>query len=175
MAGHTENSVVINAARDLVWRITNDVAAWPELFSEYAAVQILRTTGNTVRFRLTMRPDERGRVWQWVSERTADPRTYTVHAHRVEPGPFEYMNIRWEFTEENGATLMRWTQDFQLRPDAPLNDAAMADRINRNSAREMRRIKALIEAVADRDRRASTASQPGQRQQRREQAQTWRS
>lgn len=72
MWGHTENSILIDAPLEVVWDSTNDVRSWPNLFSEYAAVDVLAEDGDTVRFRLTMRPDEAGQVWSWVSERTVD-------------------------------------------------------------------------------------------------------
>ncbi|UNO40778.1 SRPBCC family protein [Streptomyces sp. MST-110588] len=146
--GSTDNRVTVDAPMDLVWSMTNDLESWPELFSEYAAVDILDTTGATVRFRLTMRPDENGRVWSWVSERTPDPATRTVVARRVETGPFAYMRIRWDYREVPGGVEMRWRQEFAMKPDAPLDDAAMTARINRNSVREMGRIKSLVEERA---------------------------
>ena len=39
MAGHTDNEIVIAAPVDLVWDVTNDLENWPQLFSEYAAVE----------------------------------------------------------------------------------------------------------------------------------------
>jgi hypothetical protein len=146
--GHTDNSVVIDAPMDLVWSMTNDVSSWPWLFTEYASADILARDGDTVRFRLTMHPDEQGRVWSWVSERTPDPVTRTVVARRVETGPFDHMNIRWAYREVPGGVEMRWVQDFAMKPEAPVDDAAMTDRINRNSVREMGRIKALVETAA---------------------------
>nr|BFE63811.1 SRPBCC family protein [Dactylosporangium thailandense] len=147
MAGHTENEIVIDAPMDLVWRLTNDVPGWPELFSEYASAEVLAREGETVRFRLTMHPDEEGRVWSWVSERTPDAATRTVSAHRVETGPFEYMRIHWDYTEVPGGVRMRWVQDFAMKPTAPVDDAGMTARINRNSAVQMGRIKSLVEAA----------------------------
>lgn len=41
MAGHTQNEITISAPVDLVWDMTNDVANWPRLFSEYATAEIL--------------------------------------------------------------------------------------------------------------------------------------
>lgn len=148
MAGHTDNEIVIDAPFDLVWDMTNDVASWPELFSEYAAVEILHREGDTVRFRLTMHPDENGRVWSWVSERTADRRAGTARARRVETGPFEYMRIRWEYTSTREGVKMRWIQDFHMKPEAPVDTAGMTDRINRNSVVQMRRIKERVEDAA---------------------------
>ena len=86
-----------------------------------------------MRFRLSMHPDENGTVWSWVSERTADRSARRVTARRVEPGPFEYMNIEWTYAEGDGGTWMRWVQDFRMRPEAPIGTAAMTDRINANS------------------------------------------
>src|SRR5205085_7658727 len=36
--GHTDNSIMIDADLDHVWRMTNDLAAWPDLFTEYSEV-----------------------------------------------------------------------------------------------------------------------------------------
>ena len=78
-------------------------------------------------------PTRTGWSWSWVSERTADPVSRQVRAHRVETGPFEYMRIHWRYTEEAGGTRMTWTQDFAMRPTAPVDNAAMTERINTNS------------------------------------------
>ncbi len=148
MSGHTDNSVWIDADIDTVWVITNNLESWPELFTEYASVEILEKRGNTVRFRLTMHPDGGGNVWSWVSERVLDPDNHHVRARRVETGPFEYMRIEWTYTSEGGGTRMRWVQDFQMRPAAPLDDEQMTNRINVNTRREMGVIKSKVEAAA---------------------------
>jgi|GEM_PF-288531 aromatase len=146
--GHTENSVVIAAPLDLVWNLTNDVAGWPGLFTEYQSVQILDRRGDTIRFRLTMYPDDNGVVWSWVSERTADPVRREVHAHRVETGPFEYMRIHWRYAEVPGGTRMTWIQDFAMKPTAPVTTAQMTDRINANSRIQLDVIRDRIERIA---------------------------
>ncbi|RKN40592.1 SRPBCC family protein [Micromonospora endolithica] len=146
--GHTENSVLIAAPLPLVWAVTNDVAGWPELFTEYARAEILHRDGNTVRFRLTMHPDENGVAWSWVSERTVDPTSHEVHARRVETGPFEYMRIHWRYTTEPGGTRMTWVQDFAMKPTAPIDNAGMTDRINTNSAVQLAVIREKIERLA---------------------------
>ena len=145
MSAHTDNSVDIAADIDDVWRLTNDLASWPELFTEYAAVQILDEHDSTFRFRLTMHPDENGNAWSWVSERTLDRAAYRVTARRIEPGWFEYMNITWTYAPSPTGTVMRWVQDFRMRPDSPLDDAAMAARINHNSTIQMAHIRDRIE------------------------------
>lgn len=146
--GHVDNSVFIDSDLDHVWEITNDVENWPNLFTEYATAEILDQQGATVRFRLAMHPDENGKVWSWVSERTPDKANRRVVARRVEPGPFEFMNIEWLYTKEGGGTRMRWIQDFRMRPDAPIDTAAMTDRINANTAVQMDIIRKKIEQEA---------------------------
>jgi aromatase len=146
--GHTENSIVIAADIDVVWAITNDLASWPELFTEYAAVEILEQEENRFLFRLTMRPDANGTVWSWVSERTLDPAKHLVRAHRVETGPFEYMNIEWTYESTEAGTVMRWVQDFRMRPTAPVDDEWMTSNINTNSRREMAVIRDKVERAA---------------------------
>jgi aromatase len=148
VSGHTDNSVFIDAGIDLVWQVTNDVPNWPRLFTEYAAAEILARDGNTVRFRLTMHPDENGTVWSWVSERTLHRDTWSVVARRVEPGPFEYMNIEWTYRPEGVGTRMRWVQEFAMRADAPLDDAAMVHRIDANSRIQMNLIRDKVERLA---------------------------
>lgn len=146
MSGRTDCRVVIHAPLERVWRVTNDVAGWPHLFTEYAAAEILEQRDDYVRFRLTTHP-ENGTAWSWVSERHLDPATRTVRARRVETGPFEYMDIRWEYTEIAPDTVeMRWTQDFAMKPTAPLDDAGMTARINRNTPIQMAHIKQVVEA-----------------------------
>lgn len=144
-AGHTENSVVIAAPLSYVWDMTNDVERWPDLFTEYQSVRVLERDGDTVRFRLTMFPDETGAVWSWVSERTVDTSARQVRAHRVETGPFEYMKIHWRYEVQAEGTRMTWVQDFAMRPDAPVDDAWMTQRINTNSKLQMDIIRTRVE------------------------------
>ena len=149
MAGHTENSVVIDAPFQLVWDMTNDVANWTNLFTEYKSAEILQSTADTVTFRLTMHADENGVEWSWVSQRKVDVANREVHAHRVETGPFEYMLIHWIYsTEADGSVRMTWIQDFRMKPTAPVDDQQMADRLNHNSPIQLNVIKQKIEAAA---------------------------
>ena len=146
----TDNSVVIDAPIELVWERMNDVENWPNLFTEYAKVEILERQENTIRFRLTTHPDPEyeGQVWSWVSERTVDPATYTTKSRRIETGPFEYMKIDWYFEPVDGSTRMRWVQDFAMKPSAPATDEQAEDYMNRNTKEQMSVIKERLEAAA---------------------------
>lgn len=146
--GRTEQAIVIDAPLDEVWRQTNDVAAWPELFSEYAKAEILTATENTVTFRLTMHPDENGTMWSWVSERTQDRETGVVRARRVETGPFEFMNIVWLYREVEGGVELRWQQEFAMKPGAPVDTATMTARISANSTLQLALIRGRVEERA---------------------------
>ncbi|GAU71008.1 putative polyketide cyclase I [Streptomyces sp. NBRC 110611] len=157
MPGHTENDITIAAPLDLVWDITNDIEDWPQLFSEYAAVEVLSREGDKTTFRLTMHPDDNGTVWSWVSERVIDRRNRSVRARRVETGPFEHMDIHWRYTEIPGGTSMHWTQDFAMKPQAPVDDKGMTELINRNSRIQMELIRDKIEQ-RDRELRTTTVS-----------------
>ncbi|MEU9153187.1 SRPBCC family protein [Streptomyces sp. NPDC048417] len=148
MTGHTQNEITISAPVDLVWDMTNDVANWTQLFSEYAGVEILEEEGNKVTFRLTMHPDENGKVWSWVSERETDRPNLSVRARRVETGPFAHMNIRWQYEEVPAGTRMIWVQDFAMKPEAPVDDEWMTDNINKNSKVQMALIRDKIEKAA---------------------------
>jgi mannose-6-phosphate isomerase-like protein (cupin superfamily)/ribosome-associated toxin RatA of RatAB toxin-antitoxin module len=148
MAGHTEQSIVIDAPFQLVWDMTNDVPAWPGLFSEYAKAEVLKRAEDTVTFRLTMHPDENGQVWSWVSERRLDRAAREVSARRIETGPFEYMDIHWIYREEPGGVRMTWIQDFHMKPTAPVTDEQMTDRLNSASPVQLSLIKERVEDAA---------------------------
>ena len=157
MSAHTENSILISGPMDVVWDMTNDIESWPQLFSEYQSVEIIRRDGDTVRFRLALHPDENGKVWSWVSDRTPDVLARTCRSMRVEPGPFKYMFLYWEYLQMPDGVVLRWVQDFEMKPGMPLDDEGMAARINQNSVTQLARIKSRIEAAA-RDRQGMGAN-----------------
>ncbi|MEV8635691.1 cupin domain-containing protein [Streptosporangium sp. NPDC051023] len=147
MPAHTSNEIVVDAPIDFVWAVTNDVRSWPNLFTEYAATEVLEESPESVTFRLTMHPDEKGNVWSWVSLRELDRANWTVRARRVETGFFEYMNLRWEYEQvEEERTRMRWEQDFTMKPQAPIDDEGMRERLDRNTVIQMKAVKEAVEA-----------------------------
>lgn len=147
MAARTDNSVVIGAPLDAVWELTNELERWTELFAEYQSVEILERRGDTVRFRLTMHPDEQGTVHSWVSERTRDPANHVVRARRIETGPFQHMNLRWEYEPVDGGTALRWVQEFTMKPEAPVDDATAARMLDERTRTEMAHVKAAVERL----------------------------
>jgi aromatase len=147
MSGHTDNSILIAAPVERVWEVANDIERWPELFAgEYASAEVLERGDRRVTFRLTTEPRD-GNVYSWTSERFLDRDAGTVHARRIDLGPFRYMHIFQSFTPEAGGTRLRWVQDFEIRPGAPITDEQMAARINAGSARNLATHKAIIEGT----------------------------
>lgn len=122
-----ENQVEIAAPIGYVWNAVNNVREWTELFTEYAAVEVLAEGENWVTFRLTLHPDANGVSWSWVSRRRWNRDSWTVRAWRIERGNFEFMRLRWTFEPlAKDRTRMTWAQEFRMKPSAPLDDAAMA-------------------------------------------------
>jgi aromatase len=150
MAAHTDNAVDIKAPLEFVWERMMDVENWPTLFSEYAKAEIVERDGDTIQFRLTTHPDPdyEGKVWSWVSERTADSASHSSKSRRIETGPFQYMNIEWYFEEVPDGTRMRWVQDFSMNPGAPANDEQAEEYMNKNTKTQMGVIKERLEAQA---------------------------
>jgi aromatase len=157
MPAHTDNAIEINAPRDWVWEHMMNVEDWPNLYSEYAKAEILEREGDRIVFRLTTHPDPEwnGQVWSWTSERVADPSTYTSKSKRIETGPFQYMNISWSFEDTGGGTLMRWVQDFSMKPEAPVSDEQAQENMNKSTREQMRVVKERLEARAAAERGGS--------------------
>jgi aromatase len=150
MAAHTDNAVDVKAPLEFVWERMMDVESWPTLFSEYAKAEIVERDGDTIQFRLTTVPDPdyEGKVWSWVSERVADPKSHSSKSRRIETGPFQYMTIEWFFEEIPDGTRMRWVQDFSMNPEAPANDEQAEEYMNKNTKTQMGVIKERLETEA---------------------------
>ena len=111
-----------------------DIESWPDLFTEYAKAEVTRAgRRHGSQFRLTTHPDPEydGQVWSWVSERMADPASYTSKSQRIETGPFEFMNIEWYFEEADEGTKHALGPGLLMKPDAPADDETAQEYMNR--------------------------------------------
>ena len=135
-------SVYIDDNIDRVFKITNDLSRWVELFGgEYSNVNILEAHTDRVKFELT---NEEGR--KWVSVRHYDLDGYAVHAERLSPKfPFKFMKIYWDYQVKDHGTLMTWRQEFEV-------DDSLSDKKNKiyhfildHTEANQKRIKKLIE------------------------------
>ena len=158
VAGHTDNSIGIDAPPEFVFDVTNDFDRWTEMFDEYAKVEVLERDGACVRFRLTTKPDEEGEVHTWASRRCMDRTSLTIDAQRLEPlVPWAEMNIHWDYEPagESG-TRMRWIQDFRIADGLPYTDEQGEEFINGNSSGEMESIKRYVEKAWAESRSSSS-------------------
>jgi aromatase len=146
VAGHTESSIRIDAPRDFVFRVTNDLGQWPAMFTEYATVEIEEEGERHFVFRLTTKPDKEGKVYSWVSRRDLHPDEFRIEARRIEPlFPFASMDIRWWYDEDGDGTVMRWQQDFTVAPGAGFSEQDAEAYITASSHEQMTAIRAYVE------------------------------
>ncbi len=68
------------------------------------------------------------------------------------------LHILWQYEDRSDGVRMRWVQDFRTKPSAAVDDAGMTERINRNTAVQMQRIKDLVEKAAAEQGRMSASS-----------------
>lgn len=147
--GYIRNSVLIHAPIDDVFRLTNNVRTWPELFSEYASSEVLEESENSVTFRLTTHPDEQGTQWSWISTRWTDAERKSTRSERdPSSGPFKQMVIRWWYDKvDETSTVMTWEQEFTMKPTAPFSDEHATNHLNGQTKIQQRVIKERVEAM----------------------------
>jgi aromatase len=159
MAGHTCNSIVINAPYDLVFDISNDIPRWTELFgSEYKKAEVVKKEASKITFRLT---DDEDKSWQ--SWRLLFKDKYFTYSEREEPKfPFKYMKIIWLYTPKlegmalaNGSQTtaslpveLTWIQHFEMDEKAKFNYEQVEGFINKHSKENLNIFKEVIEKEA---------------------------
>ncbi|MCX5700411.1 MAG: SRPBCC family protein [Candidatus Omnitrophica bacterium] len=145
MAGHTCNSIVINAPYEKIFDISNDITRWTELFgTEYKKAEVVKKEANKITFRLT---DEDDKSWQ--SWRLLFKDKYFAYAEREEPKfPFKYMKIVWLYTPKPEGIEMTWIQHFEMEKDFKFNDQQIEGFINEGSKENLKIFKRIIEKEA---------------------------
>lgn len=145
--GYIRNAVHIHAPIEDVFRLTNNVRMWPELFTEYASCEVLEETEDSVTFQLTTNPDESGTQWSWVSTRwTNAERKSTYSKRNPEAGPFKQMTLRWWYDSLGEAdTIMTWEQEFSMKPEAPFSDEHATQHLNTTTRIQQKIIKERVE------------------------------
>lgn len=147
--GYIRNVVAIEAPLDEVFRRTNDVRIWPELFTEYKSCEVLEEQTGDVTFRLTTHPDENGQTWSWISRRQTDfARKSTYSEREPDSGPFARMELRWWYDSLGSSlTLMTWEQEFTMRPTAPVTEQGATDYLNKHTRIQQQVIKERVERM----------------------------
>ncbi len=145
--GYIRNAVLIHAPVEDVFRLTNNVSSWPDLFTEYASSEVIKEEENSVTFRLTTHPDEAGVKWSWISTRWTDADRMSTHSERnPTEGPFKHMDIRWWYNSVGDTdTVMTWEQEFIMKPESPITDEQATNHLNRQTRIQQQVIKERVE------------------------------
>lgn len=145
MKGYTENKTVILGDALSVFRLTNDVKKWADLFSEYKVVDILEDKGNLIVFQLTTFDGK-----SWLSERKIDEQKMLATARRIRPMfPFTEMYITWKYEKlpNNIGVIMTWIQEFDVDPKCGHEVYDMESYINRSTRKQMKSVKNKVECL----------------------------
>lgn len=147
--GYIRNVVVIEAPVDDVFRLTNDVRTWPDLFTEYKSSEVLEEAAGDVTFRLTTHPDENGQSWSWIARRQTNfERKSTFSEREPDSGPFAKMEIRWWYDSLGPTiTLMTWEQKFTIRSGAPVSEQEATSYLNKHTKIQQQVIKERVEKM----------------------------
>ncbi|MHB8595577.1 MAG: TcmI family type II polyketide cyclase [Ktedonobacteraceae bacterium] len=145
--GYIRNAVLIHAPVDDVFKLTNNVRTWPDLFTEYASSEVLAETEDSVTFQLTTQPDETGTQWSWVSTRWTNAERKSTYSERnPTAGPFQQMTIRWWYDAAGATdTVMTWEQEFTMKPEAPFTEEVATNHLNSQTRIQQQVIKERIE------------------------------
>lgn len=149
MDGYTENRVVIMRDLDHVFKLTNRIDLWPQLFTEYKEALVLEQDGNEIKFRLTTFSDGLKPERIWISKRYIDRENLVAHAERLDPKfPFEYMKIRWDYEQLPGniGVVMTWIQNFNVDPNCKFNNVQMESFLNRATHDQIKAVKKNVES-----------------------------
>ncbi len=141
-----EQSIVIRGDVDQIFTITNDIERWPELFKEYQHARVLAIyrSGRFARldFELT---NAEGETWQ--SWRILDYEARVAIAQRGAPMfPFRYMHLAWRYEQVEEGVKLTWIQDFEMDPNAPVNNDQALARMLAHMAHNQEHFKEILEA-----------------------------
>jgi ribosome-associated toxin RatA of RatAB toxin-antitoxin module len=113
----TENSILIKAPRDEIFRVTSDLANWPKLLPHYRWIRVVKRDGTALIVKMAAR-----RGWlpiQWTSRFEAtDGELRFHHLKAFTRG----MDVKWTFTQTDEGVrvrisheLNRWYGNFLAR------------------------------------------------------------
>ncbi len=121
---HTENSAVIQASLETVYKYASEIDRWPDILPHYRWVRVVREEGNR---RLAEMAARRGWIpvrWMAVQELIPDEPTITYHHVG---GITKGMDVAWTF--EPGPEAVKVTIRHDLRLRWPLIGGWVANRI----------------------------------------------
>jgi ribosome-associated toxin RatA of RatAB toxin-antitoxin module len=121
---HTENSVVIHAPLDVIYRYASEIDHWPEILPHYRWVRVMRRDGNRRLAEMAARRD-----WipvRWTAVQELFPDTPQITYHHV-GGITKGMDVVWTFERRPEEIKVSIQHDLQLR--WPLIGGWVTDRV----------------------------------------------
>jgi ribosome-associated toxin RatA of RatAB toxin-antitoxin module len=142
MAIHTEHSVAVSAAPEVLFDLIGDVTRWPAIFEPTVHVEHLHRALGEERFQLWALAG--GEVKTWVSRRTLDHvrRHITFEQERTQ-APIGSMSGSWTFHPAGGGTEVVLTHDFTAVD--PAHDDRLTAIVDTNSNRELAALRTVAE------------------------------
>jgi ribosome-associated toxin RatA of RatAB toxin-antitoxin module len=152
---HTENSTLIRADLDTIYRLAATIEDWPTILPHYRWVRVLRDDGDRRLVEMAARRDAFPVWWQAEQRREPTiPRITFRHVRGVTAG----MAVEWRFEPTGDGVRVSILHDLDLR--WPLIGGLVGERVigplfvAHIAGKTLARIKALAEAAAP-------AGQPG--------------
>jgi aromatase len=133
----TRHSVEIDADVESVYRLVENVAAWPAIFGPTVYVLPLERDGNRERFRIWATVN--GKVARWTSARSLDPENRCISFEQEHPdAPLAAMGGRWEFrATRRGGTEVVLHHHFRMVDESPEAADWVRRALDHNSAAEL--------------------------------------
>jgi aromatase len=121
---HAENSIVMSATADLIFRTASDLELWPDILSHYRWVRFLEKSPS--RSVVVMAARRSGIPIQWTSELRVDSEKQEIHFHHLKAFT-RGMHVVWTLHRHPEGTEVRIRHD--LTPRIPIIGRFIAERI----------------------------------------------
>ena len=119
---HKENSILINAPRDLIFEAAADLSQWPRILPHYRWIRYIK---KSQRKNLVVMAARRGWIpIKWTSEQEIDRELCQVRFHHLKAFT-KGMDVVWTFTETPTGVEVRIAHE--LKPPIPLIGSLIAD------------------------------------------------
>jgi aromatase len=143
----TEHKVNVGAPAERVYALIADVGGWPETFPPSVHAEVIERDGDAELIRLWATAN--GAAKTWTSRRRHDPERLTVTFRQERSQhPVGGMGGAWVVEPVSATSCrVRLSHDFLAATDDPADLDWISQAVDRNSAAELRALKASAEAT----------------------------
>ncbi|MEV6840659.1 aromatase/cyclase [Streptomyces sp. NPDC051133] len=143
----TEHSIDVAAPAETAYAIVADVARWPETFPPTVHAEVVERDGDAELIRLWATAN--GAAKTWTSRRVHDPARLRVSFRQERSQhPVGGMGGEWVVEPVSATSCrVRLLHDFHAATDDPADLDWISQAVDRNSASELRALKASAEAA----------------------------